>query len=412
MSSARCRRPQSDYTPSNEIIIVIGYVVFYHIGMKRILLLRTWEATLDSDIRYGIADYASKNEPWSFYEVSERSWDRPSVASIEEWDGDGMIGPIYKPADIAAVKRLGIPAVNTSARASPSCVNLDDAAVGRVGAAHLIDRGFRHMAFASVINTAYADVRAAGFVAEARARGIEPIVYPGDHGPGPRWTWHTIAGDFARWIADLPTPIGIMACHDTRARHVLAGCELAGRSVPDEVAVLGAGNNAPVCLLGSPTISSVDFDAFRVGYQAAKLLDRLMRGETAPQTPTKLTPLGVVPRQSTDTLAFDDPMIGRALRFIRTQPTRALSVEDVVSAVHTSRPTLERKFRLRVGHSPFQEVRRVQIEHVKRLLIETDWDIKQVAVASAFRDPIRLGIVFKKETGQTPTAFRAENRTQ
>ena len=75
-----------------------------------------------------------------------------------------------------------------------------------------------------------------------------------------------------------------------------------------------------------------------------------------------------------------------------------------------SRRTLERRFRARFGHSPWQEIRRVQIEHVKNLLAGTDWKLSHIARASAFGTAKRLGQIFREETGESPTTYRSRYR--
>ena len=45
----------------------------------------------------------------------------------------------------------------------------------------------------------------------------------------------------------------------------------------DDVAIMGCSNNEPVCEMCTPPLSSVQLDAERVGYEAAKLLDRIMK---------------------------------------------------------------------------------------------------------------------------------------
>jgi LacI family transcriptional regulator len=83
----------------------------------------------------------------------------------------------------------------------------------------------------------------------------------------------------ADWLRALPKPVGLLACNDDRARQVIDACLMAGLNVPEEVAVVGVDNDEFVCHLSNPTISSVALGVEEAGYQAAQLLDRLMRGE-------------------------------------------------------------------------------------------------------------------------------------
>src|SRR6185295_9412667 len=108
-----------------------------------------------------------------------------------------------------------------------------------------------------------------------------------------------------------------MSCHDERGQQVLDACRRVGLRVPDEVAVIGVDNDAYLCNLTIPPMTSVDVNAERNGYQAAGLLDRLMRGRRPQRKPIYLPPRGVVTRQSTDTVAVGDPEVAAVVRFIR-----------------------------------------------------------------------------------------------
>src|SRR5207244_3107623 len=93
-------------------------------------------------------------------------------------------------------------------------------------------------------------------------------------------------------------------------------CSLLNLKVPDEVAILGVDNNPLECGFTAPPLSSIMGSARRIGYQAAELLDRLMRGVTIKKRPALVAPAGVAARGSTDVLAADDADVVAALRYI------------------------------------------------------------------------------------------------
>jgi len=95
--------------------------------------------------------------------------------------------------------------------------------------------------------------------------------------PGERKDWTLDQKRLTRWLLGLPKPVAILAADDARARQVLETCQLAGLNVPGDIALLGVDNDELVCENTSPTLSSIqpDFDAG--GYEAASLLEQLMR---------------------------------------------------------------------------------------------------------------------------------------
>src|SRR5690606_21582243 len=118
-----------------------------------------------------------------------------------------------------------------------------------------------------------------GFLEAARLEGREVIVldvaYPGDVTPD--WDEDQVEL-LAGWLADLPKPLGIMACNDMRALQVIAAAQAARLLVPEQVAVLGANNDSMRCELSYPPLSSVATDPFQSGHLAAETLDRMMSG--------------------------------------------------------------------------------------------------------------------------------------
>jgi LacI family transcriptional regulator len=159
-----------------------------------------------------------------------------------------------------------------------------------------------------------------------------------------------------------------------------------------------------------PPLSSVIPDTRRTGYEAARLLEAMMAGERVPPVAHLVKPLGVATRQSTDVLATDDSEFSAAVRFIRDHATEGISVEDVLRVVPLSRRVLEARFRQRLGRTPHEEVLRVRMERVKELLTETDLSLTAIAHRTGYAHVEYLSVAFKRETGATPSAYRARVR--
>jgi LacI family transcriptional regulator len=175
------------------------------------------------------------------------------------------------------------------------------------------------------------------------------------------------------------------------------------------MAVLGVDNDELFNALVTPSLSSIELPTEQIGFEAAAQLDRLMNGEKlAPLT--LLPPVRVVPRASTDVLSIEDDDIVLAVRFIREHAAEPLQVDDVLDHVPLSRRSLERRFRQLVRHSITDEIRRAHISRAKELLANTDLAMSQVAAGSGFTTATRLGIVFHKEVGESPSEFRRRAR--
>jgi LacI family transcriptional regulator len=147
-------------------------------------------------------------------------------------------------------------------------------------------------------------------------------------------------------------------------------------------------------------------DPRRTGYVAAELLDAMMAGKRVPATPHRIDPLGICTRQSTDVLLLDDQDVVAALRFIREHACEGIDVGDVLREAPLSRRMLEFRFRKHLGRTPHQEIERVRLDHVKRLLRETDLSLDTIARRTGFSSESYLSVAFKRVTRTTPDKFR------
>jgi LacI family transcriptional regulator len=213
-----------------------------------------------------------------------------------------------------------------------------------------------------------------------------------------------------QWLRSLPKPVGVVTWATQRGHEVIHACRLAGLLVPEEVAVLGADEDELICEMCTPPLSGVAITTERIGYEAAALLDRLMRGGRPPRRPILIEPTGVIGRQSTDTLAIDDIDLARAVAFIRNHATDPIGINEVLRAVPVSRSWLERRFKEVFDRTPGAEICRMRFEHAKRLLAETDMSVPDVAAASGYGSREYMASVFKSKIGLSPQKYRSHVR--
>jgi LacI family transcriptional regulator len=210
------------------------------------------------------------------------------------------------------------------------------------------------------------------------------------------------------WLSELPKPVGIFAVDDAFAHDLAAACQHADLGVPEHVAIIGVNNDDLLCVSAATPLSSVDPDFSRMGYGAARMLDRLLQGEKLSEAERHvfLPPVRVVRRQSTDVLAVDDPDVADALRYIREHACDPCSVDDVLGQVPTSRRRLERLFARKLGYSPAMEIARVQMEIAKQLLSQPDIKLPEVSRRCGFADQASFTRAFTRVVGMSPGAHR------
>ena len=358
----------------------------------------------------GIVHYIREHQPWSFYLMEQGRGDDPP-AWLENWKGDGIIARIETPRIASVVTHAGLPTVDVSAaRLVPELpwVETDDQEIARLAVEHLLERGFKHFAFCGDARFNWSVWREKYFCAHAASAQQTVQCYRAE--PTATADAAAEAADLRRWLQALPKPVGIMACYDIRGQQVLDACRSAGLAVPAEVAVIGVDNDALLCELASPPLSSVIPNAHRTGYEAAALLDRLMAGKRVAAKPHLIAPLGVAARQSTDVLAVDDREIARAVQFIREHACAGINVSDLLRAVPLSRRVLEQRFQRLLGRTPREEILHVRLNRVQQLLSETDLPLYLIAERTGFEHVEYLSVVFKRETGRTTSEFRSAAR--
>ena len=361
----------------------------------------------------GIHRHVREHEPWTVF-LPEHGRGTPPLEALSKWVGDGVIARIETEATGKAVaklrRKLGIPVIDVSAArlvADLPYVETDDAAIAALAADHFLERDFRHFAFLGDDRFRWSDNRCRAFVEAVAARGHEVAVF------SPRGSRTPPADDdeaVEAWLAGLPKPVALLACYDSRGRQAIDACRRTGIAVPDEVAVLGVDDDDVLCGLASPPLSSVIPDAIGAGRRAAELLEQLMQGESLERSEWLLPPLGIVVRQSTDVLAIDDPLVVAAVRQIRDHACDGIKVADVARVLKTTRRVLENRFTKRVGHTPHEEIARVQFRRVEQLLRETALPLATIATRAGFRHTEYMTVAFTKRHGMPPSRWRQQRR--
>jgi LacI family transcriptional regulator len=209
----------------------------------------------------------------------------------------------------------------------------------------------------------------------------------------------------SKWLQTLPKPVCVYACNDDRALYILEACKIANFKVPDEVAVLGVDNDKLVCELTSPPLSSIELSFEQSGFEAAKLLDKMIRYKHKPQD-IIVEPVDVITRQSTNIMAINDQEVTKALIFIMENYRSSIQISDIVKATTASRRSLEMRFKKILKRTIMEEITRLRINSIKKRLRNTHESVYQIAQSLEFTIPEHLSRYFKNATGLSPTAYR------
>jgi LacI family transcriptional regulator len=383
-----------------------------------------------------VAQYAREVGDWRLYVEEEQCRRLPDFAT---WQGQGIIAAFDDERVARAVERSGLPVVAVGGGGgfyNPASgipyVDTDNGGIAALAAEHLLDRGlasFAYYGLPPVPAVIWSEARAAAFSRRLAEAGYACATLAARHDAT---QWAALQHELGEWLLALPKPVGVMACDDVRARHILEACASVGLRVPHEVAVIGVDDDEFVCELSDPPLSSIVQAARGVGIEAARMLDRLMRrcdaaangsgldgagahvplsaGSRGVPPRVVVPPAGVVARRSTDTLAVADPVIAAVIRRIRDDACRGLTITELVGAAGLSRWVLEKRFRTAVGHSIHDDLVRTRLGEARRLVTSTDLPLKQVAPRAGFRSVAYMTTLFRHHLGTTPAALRRSSR--
>ncbi|MFA0439942.1 XylR family transcriptional regulator [Vibrio sp. 10N.286.49.C2] len=390
----------------------------------RITLLFNANKVYDREVIEGIGEYL---------QASQCDWDifleegfTTHLDNFHNWQGDGVIADFDDPKIVELLKDSDIPVVGVggSYESDDDYPNIpyvatDNQALVEVAFHHLKEKGLENFAFYGKPlddNTRWALEREKAFSSITRREGYPCSIYRGNE-TNPS-TWQYDMNRLADWLQRLPTPTGIIAVTDSRARHLLQVCQHLNIMVPDKVAVIGIDNEEIARYLTRVSLSSVGQGTKQMGYRAAKMLHRLLEAKTKEQDsqPTAVLkharvmvpPTQVFERQSTDFQALKDPYVIQAMHFIRHNACKGIKVDQVLSYVGISRSNMEVRFKEERGHSIHQEIHNSKLKRASNLLATTSLPIVEIAELCGYPSLQYMYTVFKKNLAQTPKEYREE----
>jgi LacI family transcriptional regulator len=377
----------------------------------RVLLLIETSRGIDRELLAGISQYSSLHRSWSLYRKAPFYRTTSGRKSILSWlKGVHINGVIMREFEgvTEGILALGVPTIifrHTERRFQQPCLLADERTIGKMGAEHFLDRGYRNFAFCGFNDMSWSLARGQCFLRRVGQAGFGVHLYQAPRLLSQK-SWEKEPAFLAEWLKSLSKPVGVMACNDDRSEQILEACKLADLNVPEDVAILGVDNDELICTLTHPPLSSIALNARHCGFEAAQLLNKMMKGEKSGQRMISIKASHVVTRQSTDILATQDRQIAEAIRFIRMHGQEGIQVGDVGRAVGVSRRALQERFRQVLGRSIHDEIVRIRMETACRMLVETNMSVSEVAGSLGFSEIRYLTQCFRHIIGMSPLAYR------
>lgn len=373
---------------------------------KRIALLVETSLGSGREILRGIAEFARNHDNWEIFHAAQGLVDQVPDW-LETWEGDGVIARIQSEGMLQSLKDLNVPVVDVLGVPSHDLplIRVDDEQISQQIGQHFIDRDFRHFAFYGIEGESWSQRRGEAFRKASES--------------GETFAWiNSLRGisegnaahfsKLKQWLLGLPKPCAVMVCSDQCGLTLLEACRAAEIIVPEQVAVVGVDNDLALCEISTPNLSSVQGGHWRVGFEAADLLNKIINGEPIPSERILIPPNQIVVRESSDSRSISDPEVRNAIQFIREHLSEPITNEDVAKAVGLSRTRLQVRFRDEVGASLHAFLAEMRLRRAERLIQSTNLTFADIAERCGFRHHEYLGYILKKARGITPRQLRMQ----
>ena len=359
----------------------------------------------------GLYRFLSEGHDWNL--ILLRSAEQLTAERIEQASRQGIDGFLVGIPESDEMhkrhKMLGIPTVFTDypdkalERDFQRCAFVfdDDRALGSVAVRHFRTQGkFKSYGYAEADTMRpWNTVRGKSFMSGMAAHGMKVnVLERTDTRP---------VEEIAAWLADLPRPAGVLAAFDDVARMLLEACRRAKLKVPEDIAVLGIGNDPLICEHTTPPLSSVVPRFEDESYRAARELQAMMLSNRPPQRREfAFGANGVEERKSTARAQQGGALVQRGLAFIAENVLSGITVSDVVQHLNISWRLADLRFKEVTGATIQSAIVDARLGKVKQLLAETDMRVSDIAQHCGC-DPGVLRNLFRRHFGVSMRDYRA-----
>lgn len=228
------------------------------------------------------------------------------------------------------------------------------------------------------------------------------------------------AARLSEWLAALPKRSAVFAANDDVAKDVADAASAIPRHVPKELSVIGVDGEPGSEDRGMfrafgerPGLSSVKLDFEFAGYEAARLLGKLVAlHDSAPPHEIRTAvfgPLCVLRRESTRGPGRREPFVLEAVEIIRSEACEGLTAATLTARFDCSRRLFELRFREAMGHSVLDEILHVRLEKAQALLTRRDIPVARIAALCGFRTDIELRKLFRLRFKTSMRQWRSDH---
>ena len=355
--------------------------------------------------------YVQLNGPWTIQLLTGRE-DDPPIHTKQSFSG--YIGNIPLPRGCQTPVVLFHDTLPPSLRhpriPRNACgvLECDNTSLSQAAVNYFTSRGFSSFAFVGfAVETSWSNARQDAFVRGLQKLGFSCSIFPRVANPETTGL-KSEEGVLGDWLARLPKHTALFVANDLRGHQVLNICQSRSIAVPQHLSILSCDDDETICGTTVPTLSSISHSTFQAGYQVAEVLDTAMRdGQWEfPPIHVKYGFDDITTRLSSAELYESEPLVRRALEFIRVNAGENPTVARVANTLNVSSRLLEMRFRTTLKRTVRDVILDIRLERARRILKGTQESIAAVAEKCGFATASHFCVAFRRATGMTPTTYR------
>ena len=217
----------------------------------------------------------------------------------------------------------------------------------------------------------------------------------------------------SRWLSEskFDGSQGVLCVNDTVARRVVEIAHALGLGVGRDIKVLGIGNDPEASLLSPIPIASVPIPFNAIGRAVVDCAMEILEASTDGAVRSLfLDPESAISRESLGVSRVVEDCVDRAMVLMERNIRVPYGIDELARELGVSRRKLELAFKRGGLGAPASEWLSLRLSEAKRLLLQTDWSILEIAARTGFASQQRFSQVFRQRFGLSATQWRQGER--
>jgi LacI family transcriptional regulator len=361
----------------------------------------------NTNIHDGILRYAQKNP--AFYFRFSGNETLQSISELKNLHFDGAIVAVTNQKSFELIESYPFPVVNISASMEKTLqprIYRDHKKSGSIAAEQLFAIGLQSYGYIGFKNFWYSQLRLGAFRESLKKKGFDSKVLFVNHFSNYREE-EILIKKIYDWVNNLEKPVGILIDDVFIYSVIVEITKKLNLQIPEDISIISINNNTASRII-KPSLSTIDFSNVEIGYKAMELLHELIINPKA-ETEHDILLEGVeyFPRESTDTINITNPVLKKAVHFIKANIDRLFTMEEVLSEVKVSRRWLESYFKKELKKTPAKFIKEMRIKKAKYFIEETPYiDDEQLVKLCGFSSIRHLRSTFEHNEKQTLEEYR------